>query len=98
MARQLWVRLIKKTKIMKDSVVDFPSEDWRPALEAACRELDLSLPITLPSHERDWADYGRTRFLAEHFMESVPFDRMEIESFDPDDKDTRRQSEDPRNG
>ena len=31
-------------------------------------------------------------------MEHVPFDRMEIEYFDPDDRDTRRRSDDPRNG
>lgn len=94
----LWVRLIKKTRIVRDSVVPCPTGDWRPALELACRELDLSLPVALPSHERDWQEHGRMRFLAEHFMEGVSFDRMELESFDPDDRDTRRRSEDPRNG
>jgi hypothetical protein len=98
LAGQLWVRLVKKTRIVRDSVVDCPTGDWRPALAAACRELDLSLPITLPNHVRDWESHGRTRFLAEHFMEHVPFDRMEIEYFDPDDRDTRRRSDDPRNG
>ncbi len=98
LAGQLWVRLIKKTKITGDSVIPCPEGDWKGALAQACRELDLSLPILLPKHEREWQGHGRTRFLAEHFMESVPFDRMEIEYFDPDDRDTRRRSDDPRNG
>lgn len=98
MAGQLWVRLIKKTKIAGDSVVPCRPESWKEALQKACRELDLPLPILLPKHEREWEEHGRTRFAAEHFMEGVPFDRMEIEYFDPDDRDSRRRSDDPRNG
>ncbi len=98
MARQLWVRLMKKTRMTGDGVAPCPDGDWKKALADACRALDLPLPILLPKHEREWADHHATRFLPEHFMESVPFDRMEIEYFDPDDRDSRRRSDDPRNG
>ena len=40
LAGQLWVRLVKKTRIVRDSVVDCPTGDWRPAL--AAREFDTS--------------------------------------------------------
>ena len=98
MAGQLWVRLIKKTRRVKDSVQPCPQGDWLEALEKACYELDLALPLVLPRHHRDWETYRSIRFLPEHFMEPVHFDRMEIELFDPDDRDSKRRSEDPRNG
>ncbi|NLC33257.1 MAG: hypothetical protein GX781_08170 [Clostridiales bacterium] len=98
MAGQLWVRLIKKTRRIKDTVQPCPQGDWRKALEKACHELDLALPLVLGKHERDWETNRNIRFLPEHFMEPVQFDRMEIEYFDPDDRDTKRRSDDPRNG
>ena len=98
MAGQLWVRLIKKTRRVKDSVQACPEGDWQEALLSACRQLDLSLPLILDKHKRDWESYRSIRFLPEHFMEAVSFDRMELEYFDPDDRDTKHRSEDPRNG
>ena len=98
MPGKLWVRLIKKTKRVSDSVQECPEGNWLEALEKACHELDLALPMVLPRHERDWEAYGSMRFLPEHFMEQVHFDRMELEYFDPDNKDKRARSEDPRNG
>ena len=56
------------------------------------------MPVQVPKHERDWAEYRQTRFLPEHFMEAVPFDRMEIEYFDPDGGGTAHRADDPRNG
>jgi len=33
-------------------------------------------------HHRDFEEFGQTRFLPEHFLESVNFDRLEVEFFD----------------
>jgi len=98
MAGQLWVRLMRKNKMVRDSVAPCPEGDWRAALTDACHQMDLPMPVHVPKHERDWAEYRQTRFLPEHFMEAVPFDRMEIEFFDPDSTGTARRSDDPRNG
>ena len=98
LAGQLWVRLEKKTKRIKDSVAPCPEGNWLEALNLACHELDLPLPLVLTRHLRDWESHRSVRFLPEHFMESVNFDRMEVEFFDPDDRDTKHRSEDPRNG
>ena len=48
--------------------------------------MDVPRPIVLPRHERDWEQFSQVRFLKEHFIEDVPFDRMEVEYIDPDKK------------
>ena len=86
MAAGIWVRLMKKTHIDRSVTVPCVPEDWQEALDTACRQLDVPRPMVLPRHERDWADFSQTRFLADHFVESVRFDRMEVEFIDPDKK------------
>lgn len=86
MATGIWVRLMRKTRIEKDTTVACAPDAWQEALDAACRQLDVPRPLLLPRHERDWAQFSQARFLKEHFMEDVPFDRMEVEFIDPDKK------------
>lgn len=89
MPGKLWVREIKKNKIIRDTVIPCDDGDWVAALAEACRELDRQVPLVLERHTRDWEMFQLMRFLPEHFMESVPFDRMEAEYFDPDKKAAR---------
>ncbi|NLW20499.1 MAG: hypothetical protein GXY84_03890 [Clostridiales bacterium] len=86
MAGQLWVREIRRNKIRRDVVVPCPDGDWQQAMAAACRELDIAVPLVVARHLRDFEDYRQLRFLPEHFLESVPFDRLEVEFFDPEDR------------
>jgi len=86
MAAGIWVRLMHKNKIEKDITVPCVHEAWQEALEEACHQLDVGKPMILPRHLRDWAQFSQARFLREHFVESVSFDRMEVEFIDPDQK------------
>ncbi len=86
MATGIWVRLMHKNRISRDTAVDCAHEDWQDALDQACRQLDVSRPMVLPRHERDWEQFSQARFLKEHFIEDIPFDRMEVEFIDPDKK------------
>ena len=86
MATMLWVRLMHKTKIARDTAVPCEFDDFEEALDAACKKLDMSRPLILPKHLRDWEEFRQTRFLPEHFLEEFPFDRMEAEFIDPDKK------------
>jgi hypothetical protein len=58
--------------------------DPEAALKEALPALDLSQPMWLPRHRADWEEYAFTRFLPEHFVESIPFDRMEISYIFPE--------------
>ena len=86
MATGIWVRLMHKARIERDVTVDCGHEDWQEALQTACRLLDVGRPMVLPRHERDWKQFSQARFLKEHFVEDVPFDRMEVEFIDPEKK------------
>ncbi len=96
MAGSLWVRLVKKNRIARDDTEPCAREDWQDALTAVCHRLDIARPIVMPRHERDWETFSQTRFLREHFMEHVDFERMEIEYIDPEAK--KKKSQDVRNG
>lgn len=86
MATGIWVRLMHKARIERDVTVECSHEDWIGALEKACHLLDVGRPMVLARHERDWEQFSQARFLKEHFVEDVPFDRMEVEFIDPDKK------------
>ncbi len=82
----LWVRLVRKNRIMRDVTVPCDREAWQEALEEACKMLDVPRPLLLPAHERDFEAFSQTRFLKDHFVEEVPFDRMETEWISPQAK------------
>ena len=86
MATGIWVRLMRKTHIDRDVTIPCMYDEWQEALENACHQLDVPKPLLLARHERDWEEFSQVRFLKEHFMEDIPFDRMEVEYIDPDKK------------
>lgn len=84
MATSLWVKTIENHRIHKQITVPCGRDDPREALLAACHELDLSEPVWLEKNQREWEEFGMTRFLPDAFFESVPFQRLEIEYIDPE--------------
>lgn len=91
----LWVRAVAGHRIVRQATAPCTREDPQNALLAALKELDLSRPVWLPKHQREWEEFGQTRFTQEHFLESIPFDRLEIEYINP--LAPRQKSRDPRN-
>ena len=95
MATALWVKTIRHHRTDRQTTVPCTRADAHRALLEACHELDLPEPIWLDKNEREWDEFGMTRFLPDAFMEPVHFDRLEIEFIDPEAK--KRRSTDPRN-
>lgn len=89
MAGSIWVREVRRNKIRRDAVAPCEFSLWEEALAAACRELDLAVPLVVDRHRRDFMDFRQARFLPEHFLEAVSFDRLEVEYFDPEEKKER---------
>ena len=77
------------------SIYCYDIDSSEQLLEEACRKLDIARPIWLDKHEREWEEFGQTRFLPDDFLESVDFQRMEIEFIDTDAK--KKKSTDYRN-
>lgn len=91
----LWVRIIYGHRIIKQATVPCTRDDPMEALQDALKELDLSRPLWLAKNQREWEEFGQTRFTQEHFLESIGFDRLEIEYINP--LAPRQKSRDPRN-
>ena len=94
MAR-LWAKIIRKHRIERQATQTCGLDDAQDALTEICREFDIPRPLWLDKHTREFREFRRTVFLPEHFMEEIPFQKLEIE-FLEDDGRTRR-SNDPRN-
>ena len=95
MATALWVRTIRHQRMDRQVMIPCGKDGVEDALTEACHQLDISRPLWLEKNRREWAEFGQTRFLPDAFLESVPFQRLEIEFVDPDAK--RKHSQDPRN-
>ena len=84
---RIWIRLIKKNHSLQDAVVPAPRDEPEAALREALATLDISQPMWLPRHRLDWGEYAFTRFLPEHFVDSVPFDRLEVSYLFPENEE-----------
>lgn len=82
---RLWIRLMKKNRCLKDVTVTCLRDDPQEALRLALPDMDISQPLWLPRHKADWEEYALAHFLPDHFVDSVPFDRMEISFIFPED-------------
>ncbi len=94
MAR-LWGILRRKNRIWHDVVVEVEgdgSDATQDALGEICYKLDIPRPIFLDKHSEEMERFGRTAFTQDHFIESIPFDRFEIEFLRE-----KHRSGDPRN-
>lgn len=94
MAR-LWAKIIVKHRIQTQTTVEASFGEVKEALTRICAQFDIPRPMWLPKHMREYESFRRTSFLPEHFIEEVPFQKLEIEFLDDEAK--RRKSKDPRN-
>ncbi len=95
MASALWVKTIENHRIHRQASVPCSRENPREALLEACHQLDLPEPVWLDKNDREWEEFGMTRFQPDAFFEAVPFQRLEIEYIDPDAP--KKKSRDYRN-
>ena len=82
---RLWAKMMRENRLLKDVTVTDESEDTRThkifhALEEACRELNLNVPIWLDVNVRDFQRYKKTRFTQDSFVgEEIAFDFLEFQ-------------------
>lgn len=86
---RLWVKEWKSNRILRDTTICDGSEDTRThkvfrALEEACYELDLGKPIWLDSNIEEFRRHAKARFYQDSFIETIPFDYLEIQIIEED--------------
>lgn len=84
---KIWGIIRSDQRIEKDIVIEFDNQkreeirEWDKIIGETARALDLSRPVILQKHIRELLSFSRTVFKPADFMESVSFDKFEIEIF-----------------
>ena len=85
MSMKIWIKLQKGDKTTAHTTVEMNSHasyaEFILALRSGCRALDVATPNALESHHTRFMRFGTVRFYPDDFIESVNFDKMEIEQF-----------------
>ena len=92
---RIWVQVFKHHKIVMQEASPCHTDDIKPTLVEVCKQFDIPAPMWLDKHEREFSEFRRTSFAKDHFIEDVPFDKMEVVYLADDGK--TRKSADPRN-
>ena len=92
---KLWAKIMNKGKILRQTTVPCTFPEIPEALAEVCREFDLSIPLWLGKQERELDQFRLTAFTQDNFMEHIPFQKLEIEYIEDENK--KRKSQDPRN-
>ncbi|MBQ9766403.1 MAG: hypothetical protein IJW18_09435 [Lachnospiraceae bacterium] len=87
---RLWGKLFKNNHLEMDIVVENDSLELNrtkkvfDALDKVCYEFDLSKPIWLDSNVTEFKRISKTRFRADNFIDSFPYDYLEIHVIEED--------------
>ena len=86
---RLWGKIWKDNRMQQDTTYEEDSNDTRThkvlrGLEQICMELDLSVPLWLDNNIKDFKKHARARFTQDSFIESIPFDCLEIQVIEED--------------
>lgn len=82
---RLWGKIIKNNKIIKDIVIEnsnsklTDSQKLDVSIQEICYMFDLSKPLWLTNNEKEMPLYNKTSFRADHFIDPIDFDYLEIE-------------------
>lgn len=87
---RLWAKEFKDNRMTRDiTISDTDLEKNRTrkvfdAVDEVCYAFDLSKPIWLDSNIEEFKRRDKTRFYQDNFIESVPFDFLEIHVIEED--------------
>ena len=86
----MWIKQFQNTRLIKNTVIEDSTADTRThkvfnAIESACYQFDLSIPIWLDKNVSEFKRFSKTRFYQDNFIEEIEFDFIEIHMLDEDD-------------
>jgi len=91
----VWVKLISDNKVIRQDMEPCEYKNAAEALNTLCERMDISRPLWLAKNNREWHVFFRTRFNPDQFLDTVTFDRMEMEWINP--SMPKKRNGDPRN-
>ena len=86
---RLWGKVMQNNHLLRDMVVCDDSELNRTrkvfnGLYEICMAFDLENPIWLDGNVAEFGRISRTRFTQHNFIETIPFDFLEIQVIEED--------------
>ena len=87
---RIWCKLIHNNRLVRDTVIEnydmslSRTAKVYQALEDACMTFDLEKPIWLGQNKREFRRHARTRFNADHFIETIDFDYLDFQVIEED--------------
>ena len=86
---RLWGRLVHKNHTLKDMVVCDDTSETRThkifrGLNSICDAWNLAVPIWLDSNIEEFKRHAKARFYQDSFIETIPFDYLEIQIIEED--------------
>ena len=86
---KLWAKIIKGDKLLANLVVrnraPLEREDYEAFLSEICQQLDLSTPVTLPTHFNHIKRFNIVEYKPRDFIEPVDFTKFTLENVDYED-------------
>ena len=83
---KIWAITRKNNRIVLDKIFEDDILTIEELIFKACAEFDIGRPVILSKHEAEIDDFRRTIFYPADFIETVKFDRFEVEIIDEEDK------------
>ena len=81
---KLWARAMRGQRIVMSDAEPCDPDDPQAALAELCRRMHVPRPIWLSKHQKEFDAFRRTAFTQDHFVERIPFTRLEAELILPD--------------
>ena len=86
---RMWCKIFKDNRMLRDTVIIDNADVNRTkkvfaALDSACHEFDLAVPMWLDSNVEDFRRHDKTRFSQDNFIEHIDFDYLEIHVIEED--------------
>lgn len=86
---KLWAKIVDgdhlRANIVVRSASSLTQENYESLLADICQQLDLSTPVTLPSHFNHLRRFNIVEYKPRDFIEPVDFTKFTIENVDYDD-------------
>lgn len=80
---KIWAKTVSGDKITREILYenDLPMryDNYRLWVSEICRTLDLSTPVILPAHYKNFAMFHNTRFKPDDFLDDLGADALVIE-------------------
>lgn len=86
---RIWVKEFSNNHLLKDTVIENTDNDTRThkvfdALDKACLEFDLAVPVWLEKNIREFKNHSRTKFYQDSFIEEIDFDYLDFHVIEED--------------